>query len=243
MESDKHLKLFRRYVPHGFLREMLVTVYDCYADAVDHCQSLFEKPEAVNMRPFHRRGLIEQALRKAAEKYSDVSATAERGIVGEDGQFGWWYHTLIRCGPIALTQNTVGSPSELVRPSLFRQIYAAANPQLLLFPREETDSVPKQELRPLPKGVRLYGILLHGQSDRATLPGFAEIRFPNREYDGYLPGSIDLFGEFPEVVAERTRLLTDDTVQADVVQTADVEHVEEPAPQLRVNRKAQGAST
>jgi len=216
---------------------MLVTVYDCYVDAVDQCQTLYDEPEAVNMRPFHRRGLIEQSLRKAAKQFSGVTASAERGVVGDDGQFGWWYHTLIRCGPIALTQNTVGNPNELVRPSLFRQIYAASNPQLLLFSRVEAGPVSTEDVRPLPEGVRLYGMLLHGRSDRAPLPGFAVIRFPNREYDGYLPGSIDLFREFPEIVAERTQTLADE-----VAKPAEEEQVEEPTPRLRLSQKVEGAS-
>jgi hypothetical protein len=229
MKSIDHLELFRDHMPRGFLREMLVTVYDCYGDAYDHCQSLFEKPEATNIRPLHRRQLIEQSLRKAATGFSGVTATAEKGLVGENGQVGWWYHTLIRCGPIALTQNTVGNLNELARPSIFRQIYAAANPQLLLFSTDESE--PSKQSQPLPDGVRLYGMLLHGRSDRAPLPGFAAIRFPNHDYDGYLPGSIDLFREFPDIVAERTRMLPDNIA---ITGAVEVEEVAEPLPQLRV---------
>ena len=137
MESKDHLALFREHVPRGFLREMLVTVYDCYADAYDQCKSLFEREEAINMRPLHRRALIEQALRKTAKRFDGVVATVVNGIVGDNGQLGWWYHTLIRCGPITLTQNTVGHANELARPSLFRQIYAATNPQLLPLPHTQ----------------------------------------------------------------------------------------------------------
>ena len=44
----------------------------------------------------------------------------ERGAIGENGKLSWWRHTLVRCGPITFTQNTVSDPNELVRASEFR---------------------------------------------------------------------------------------------------------------------------
>ena len=80
-----------------------------------------------------------------------------------------------------------------------------------LFPTRNAE--PTAQGRTLPEGVRLYGMLMHGKSDRATLPGFAVIRFPNRDYDGFLAGGIDLFREFPDIVAERMRVLADHVVE------------------------------
>ena len=221
MELTNYLDLFREHVPRGFLQEVLVTVHDCYADANDQCLAPFEEPEAVNMRPFHRRALIEQSLRKIVKKFGGVTATAERVRVG-NGQVGWWYHTLVRCGPVAFTQNTTSEPNELVRASHFRQQYAVTNRQLFLFPDDEATLA--RNLGQLPEGVRLYGILLHGQSDRAPLPGFAVIRFPNHDYDAYLPGIVDLFQEFADIVAERRKVLT--------VAETNVEQVAKPCSQL-----------
>ncbi len=231
MESKDYLGLFRVHVPAGFLRKVLAKVYDCYAFADAQCNEFFEEPEAVNMRPFYRRALVEQSLREAVGGFGGVAATAVRGPVGEKGQGGWWFHTLVRCGPVAFTQNTVGDANAFVRPSYFRRGYAAMNRQLFLFPQDEPDrgNGPGQ----LPEGIRLYGILLHGQSGRAPLPNFAVIRFPNYDYDGYLPGSIDLFQEFPDMVAEHTKALA--------VSSVEVEQVEQPMPQLLVGRGAKDA--
>ena len=35
MEPKEYLVLFREHVPEAFLRKLLGTVYDCYADADD----------------------------------------------------------------------------------------------------------------------------------------------------------------------------------------------------------------
>lgn len=225
MESRSVLELFEESVPKPFLEDVLTAVFDCYAAANERCESLFEGPEAVNLRPFVRRGLIEQSLREIAGKYSGIAATSERGIIGEKGQTSWWYHTLVRCGPVAFTQNAVGDPNELVRPSLFREGYAASNRQLLLFPMEEAGD-DGHRLATM-QGVKLYGILLHGQSADVELPGFAVVRFPNYKYDGYLTGQVNLFDRFPAVVANRTKMLMNSS--------ADMEQVNEPTPRLKAN--------
>ena len=54
------------------------------------------------------------------------------------------------------------------------------------------------------------------------------IRFPNYDYTGYLPGSIDLLREFPKIVAGRIKQVSGGVVE--------VERVEEPVPQLRLDR-------
>jgi hypothetical protein len=230
MESPSAVELFLESVPEPFLKDVLTAVFDCYAAANQQCESFFEPPEALNLRPFVRRGLIEQSLREVSKGYPGVSATSERGLIGENGQTSWWSHTLVRCGVVAFTENTVGDPNELVRPSQFRQGYAASNRQLLLFALEE--ALGQTERPPVMEGVKLYGILLHGQSPDAGLPGFAVVRFPNYEYDGYLTGSVDLFARFPAVVASRTKVLMDGAVE--------VEQVSEPTPRLRLGRSTKG---
>jgi hypothetical protein len=230
MESSSYVDLFREHVPAGLLKQALAALYDCYAAAGKHCGETFQEHEAGNIRPFYRRGLIEQSLREIAKRYKGVVATAEKGPVNENGQTGWWSHTLIRCGPISFTQNAVSDRNEMVRPSYFRQVYAAKNPQLLLFDREEP--VADDSPRAPREAVKLYGILLHGQSAWPSFPDFAVIRFPSREYDGYLPGVVDLFREFPAIVANRTKSLSESRTI--------VEQVAEPTPQLRAERGVKG---
>lgn len=230
MESPSYLEFFFQHVPREFLRNVLVTVCDCYAAAQERCQAEFEEPEAENVRPFYRRGLIEQTLREIAKGTDGVTATAIRGPVGENGQPGWWHHTLVCCGPVKFTQNAVSAPTELVRPSLFRQEYATTNRQLLLFSEESGRTQAGGGAAV--KDMKLYGILLHGQSPEPNLPGFVVVRFPNQEYDAYLPDSIDLFREFPDVVANRAQMLAGGG--------AEVEHVAEPTPQLKVGRGVKG---
>lgn len=229
MESPSYLEFFLQHVPREFLRNVLVSVCDCYAAAQERCEADFDDSEAENVRPFYRRGLIEQSLRDVAKQTDGVTATVVRGAVGENGQLSWWHHTLVSCGPVTFTQNAVGAPTELVRPSLFRQEYATTNRQLRLFP-EEAD-LGAAEMEAALKDMKLYGILLHGQSPEPNLPGFVVVRFPNHEYDAYLPGSIDLFRVFPEVVASRGKMLAGGT---------QVEQVAEPAPQLKAGRGAKG---
>ncbi len=204
MEVATYKTQFLENVPREFLKAALLAVFDCYVVAFDRCESMLEDDEAENTLPFLRRTFLQQSLREAAKLVPGVVATSERAIC-ERGQQSWWRHTLVRCGPVALTASSVGDPDVLVRPAHYRQVYAANNRQLLLFNDEE------QAAHGPPAGsddeIKLYGILLHGANPAdKSMPAFAVIRFPNNTYDGYFPSGIDLFREFPAVVSTRTAL-------------------------------------
>lgn len=213
--SSDLVGFFWNHVPRQYLERVLRALFDCYEAADERCQTDFARSEAVNLRPFYRRALIEGQLREIATSFSQIEATARRSPAGP------WYHSLVICGQVAMTQNAVGCPDEIVRSSLFRQMYAGRDNQRYLFP----------ELAPaeLPSVPMLYGILIHGQFDQSPIfPGFAVIRFPAPDLQNYLPGRIDLFQEFPEVVRSRTEGL---------FENQGIEQIAEPEPELRFDHR------
>lgn len=213
---------FWNYMDRKYLERVLRSLFDCYAAADERCQTDFEKSEAANVRPFYRRGLIEGQLRDLAGEFPTLSATARRSPASS------WHHTLVISDRVAFTQNALGDPDGLVRPSLFRHMYAANDNQRFLFPELEPEAPPPDSV--------LYGILVHGQSDEsATFPGFAKIVFPKDDLKSYWPGNVDLFAEFPEVVRSKTEGLFE-------VQTG-VEEIAAPQPELRVEQKKIGTSS
>ncbi|MCX7424146.1 MAG: hypothetical protein NTW96_00680 [Planctomycetia bacterium] len=195
---------------------VLRALFDCYEAADERCQTDFDRPEAANLRPFYRRALIESQLREVAASFPEITATARRSPASG------WNHTLVLCGRIALTQNAVGGPEEIVQPSLFRQRYAARDNQRYLFVELEPEEPPPDSV--------LYGILIHGQANEGVVfPGFARIVFPKEDLQSYLPGQIDLFREFPEVVRTKTEGLFEDAT--------NLEQIAEPEPELRMDRR------
>jgi hypothetical protein len=125
-----------------------------------------------------------------------------------------------------LTQNAVGGPEEIVRPSLFRKMYAGRDNQRFLFPELEPEKAPPDSL--------LYGILIHGQPEgSAVFPAFAKIVFPKEDLESYWPGQIDLFQAFPDVVRAKT--------ERPFGTATNVEQIAEPQPELRsVARRVAG---
>jgi hypothetical protein len=181
---------------------------------------MFASSESANLRPFYRRSLIEGQIREIAEPYPEIQASARRSPASG------WNHTLVICGRVALTQNAAGCPEEVVRPSLFRQMYAGPDNQRFLFREMEPEE-------PAPDSV-LYGILIHGQSvESAILPAFARIVFPKQNLKENWSQQIDLFEEFPQVVRARTL----GAFEAEPV------HISEPEPALRTDyRQADGGA-
>lgn len=210
--------LFWNHIPREYLERVLQSLFYCYELAYEHCEDRFARPEAENVLPFVRRGLIEAELREVAGAFPGITATARRSPESA------WNHTLVTCGRVALTESTVGHSDEVVRPSLFRQQYSARDNVKYLFPEMQPNA-------PAPGSV-LYGILLHGKSSEgAHKLGFAEIRFPKENVEGYQPGIIDLFLEFPQVVVARTQRTAEGAV----------EQIPEPVVELRTDQqKAEG---
>lgn len=213
---------FWNHFSRNYLESVLRALFDCYEAADDQCQNLFDHPEANNIRPFYRRALIEGQLREVAALFPAINATARRSPASA------WNHTLVICGRAALTQNAVGGPEEVVRPSLFRQMYAGRDNQRYLFPEMEPEEPPPDSV--------LYSILIHGQSEESAIfPGFARIVFPKEDLQSNWPEYIDLFQEFPEVVRSRTQGAFEDR--------AAVEPIAEPQPELRTDhRQADGGA-
>lgn len=207
-----HRELFLEHIPLKYLHSVLRALYDCYEAADEACDTVFERPEKVNIRPFYRRAMIEGSLREIARSFPEVTAEARRSP--KSG----WNHTIVTCGRAAFTQNSASHPDEVVRPSAFRLLYAGRDKQRYLFPDLEEKESPRDSI--------VYGILIHGQSTNSPIfPAFARIVFPKEDLNSYWPGDVDLFAQFPDVVREKTeRLFADHPT---------VERVEEPVPELR----------
>jgi hypothetical protein len=207
--------LFWKHMPRQYLERVLQSLFQCYEAASEHCEHHFAPPEADNVLPFIRRGLIEADLREVAQSFPGITATARRSPESA------WNHTLITCGRVALTESTVSHPDEVVRPSLFRQQYSARDNAKYLFPEMQPNA-------PAPGSV-LYGILIHGKSSEgAHKLGFAKIRFPKENVEGYQPGVIDLFLEFPQIVV---------AIQRTAESEPAVEQIPEPVVELRTNQQ------
>jgi hypothetical protein len=193
MLVPQRVQRFWTSVPRPLMEQVLRSLCDNYLLADQKCGD-FEKAEKSNLLPFYRRALIERSLRAIAKRYpGQVTAEAV-----QHEEKGFWYHTrIIFGGDVALTQNTVPHSNALVRNSSFRNCYAGERNQLWLIPEVAPPEAPA--------GSLLYGILLHGRSPESHLfPGFAQVRLPKPELNGYFSAKIDLFDEFPEVVEEKT---------------------------------------
>jgi hypothetical protein len=94
-----------------------------------------------------------------------------------------------------MTQCAVGEPDAIVRSANYRREYAGSHNQKWLIPDAAPDGEGDDKM--------LYAILAYGPSlETPTRPGFAEIRFPSSTLNSNLPGTIDLFQEFPDIVGD-----------------------------------------
>ena len=190
-EESPYVRMLRDHVPREYLKSVLEGLVEAYPLAHKRAYAEFEKPEAKNYLPARRRAIVEGMLRtKAASFGGDICATAE-----PDLHSGWWNHTRVVCGKrVALTQNKVPDPEHVVRHSYFREQYAQDNGQRSLFDYLEPKIRKSDNI--------LFGILLHGNALRQHGKlGFAVVRFPIPDLSGYYGASLNLFREFPEVVA------------------------------------------
>lgn len=202
--------MFWHFMPRPFMESIVRVLFDVYVTSHEHCENHFEREEGTDIRHFIRRALLEAELRSIAKQFPQITATVELN------QSGNWHHTRIICGRIALTQNAVGDPEDVVRPSIFRSMYAAPDNQRYLLPEMKPEVSPPDSL--------LYGILVHGKSEMSHLfPGFANIVFPKPDLQSYYDGHIELFKEFPATVKAKTVRLF-----------GDEEKVEPPVPKLKL---------
>lgn len=160
--------------------------------------------------------MIEEQLRSIAMPFSGaLSAEAVRY------RNTWWNHTLIQGGNVSLTECPVPNPDHVVRWSHARNQYAAGNKQKWLFDHDVE-----------PENKSLYAILLHGRDIvKAGRLGFAIVRFPLPKLTGYYEARIDLFKEFPSVIAAPDLPLAGEQAppeQIDDLPDIDVRDDEEP---------------
>jgi len=207
------VELFWQDVPRAFAEDVLRAVLAAYKQSANQCFAEFARPEASNLIPFYRRALLEQDLRNAADRHEGVTAEAVKG------ESNAWFHTRLVSGQVVLTESAVSDPNEVVRPSQFREMYAAPDNRRYLFPEMEPEESSE--------GSLLYGILIHGRFGQDfTLPAFADIVFPLPDLTGYHPGRIQLFSEFPGIIAKQNGF-------------PQSRPVDEPKPKLRNDGQAE----
>ncbi len=187
--SDGVLEIFNESIPRRFKEGVLRLLFNAYRISRAECHSRFEPQEAANLWPFYRREVIEQEMRTLAKQFRGMTGAAVR-----DPSVTWWYHTRIVSGQTTFTQNAVTHPQEVVRPAYFRQAYAVTNRQKYLSKDLAPDDLPDDWL--------LYSILIHGRSPQIPHGlGFAHFVFPRPDLEEYYTPRIDLFSEFPQIVA------------------------------------------
>jgi hypothetical protein len=190
MTGSERQEFFWTNMPHPFIGDCFRGLFRAYEGAAIHC-SQFELSERQNLQPFYRRALFERNIREAAAAYDgSVSAKSVR-FMGK----GFWYHTKVIAGRVGLTQCAIGEPEAVARPANYRRHYAGAQNQIWLIPDANPDADSNDKM--------LYALMTYGRSaETPARPGFAEIRFPSSTLETDLPGTIDLFLEFPEIVDE-----------------------------------------
>lgn len=208
---------FRRDLPPGYLRDLLLGLHEDYLSSAEHCFDTYQPPEAINALPFWRRAAVETRLKDTARAYPALK------VVTEKDDSGFWNHAVVTAGDSMMTQTTVQYPGQLVRTSFARLAYAEPDNRRYL----SVDFEPATEAL---KGF-VYGILIHGREPREKFfPAFASIVFPKRNLDGYYPQCIDLFREFPETVRQCTTGIFEER-HCDLERIC--ESIEIPEPELR----------
>ena len=119
-------EIFRRDMPPAYLQDCLLGLFESYLSAAEWCWDRFDAPQAVNVLPFYRRGMIEEAIQSAAYGVDGMKFTVESG--------GFWNHTLVSVGDCIMTQATAKFPDEVVPCSMARLAYAEPDTQRYLNP-------------------------------------------------------------------------------------------------------------
>jgi len=181
--------IFREYVPDEFCRELTRIIIRDYQRADTLCDEQFAAQEAHDARPHVRRAYIEQDVRNAARRFTEMAASVPPNVTNNS------YHTEIRAGRVVLTVSAVDNPETIVREARFRLGYAGEWQSAMPF-MEQDDVQPMSERS-------VYAIAIHGPNphDR-KLPGFIHIAFPVPDCSTYLAGRIDLLSEYPDILGE-----------------------------------------
>jgi hypothetical protein len=147
----------------------------------------------VTLRGHVRRADIEVDLRNVAAKYVGTEANPEPNRTHST------YHSVVIVGAVKLTQSKLPNPKRMVKPSAFREEYAADSDQYLLaFMGKRT----KKKVVSMGERDYLFAVLIHGCSrQNKARPYFVRFAFPNKECTQWI-GQIDLMKRFDDVVTQ-----------------------------------------
>jgi hypothetical protein len=159
-----------------FLEALAQVPYVAYDSAHKICAEHFRGPEAENVRPWVRRGMVETLIQDSAQQFPAIETTVVRADKSA------WNHTEVRSGRVILTASTVQSPCGPVEFSEYRAGFALAAAQL---PGMEDDR---------PANAPMYVLLLHSPQsqlpmapeDRGLLPGSIYLAWPAADLSGYV---------------------------------------------------------
>jgi hypothetical protein len=183
--------------PRLYVERFFSGLFDARRLAREECHNggEFDSPEAENLEWSVRRAKIQTLAVAVATTVEGVTAVPSRGA----GVISPWWHRRIQSKRAILTIHSASHPDEVLDPADYRQGYVeSAHRQLDLFENEETQALVR------PDDWTVYGMLLQGQGlEKPGGLGFAVIRFPLFGAVGYHAASIDLFRQFPHIVAEK----------------------------------------
>lgn len=196
------VKMFYDQVPRSFVADALRTLFKSYEQGYHLCEDNMDSSEAADVRAQVRRAVFETNLRAVAGRYPAADIKVEKNSKRSSS------FTSLSFGPISMTASKVRTPYGLPRQAKFRA--AKIELQGSLF----------RDASPVAPHPRLYAILTHG-SDATIIrriedgevnagerfaqaqllyPSFSRLVFPTSEkrFETF----VDLFRDYPEVVAE-----------------------------------------
>lgn len=194
LHSEVHSH-FHGTFPKPVLASILKAIFQDYRDASEHCFSSFRFPQAKDVSGHYRRGKVEDDLLAIADRFKErefpeLNAEPLKYKHNTASYVEMTYRT------IKLTQSCVLSSDDLPRDAEFRNSLAETG-QLGLF--TEPGAADTEENK------YLYCIVLHGvhkDAQKRERCAFACVRFPDKRFEGYIGGPINLFEMFPAIVQE-----------------------------------------
>jgi hypothetical protein len=184
---------FREEFSWPYLERLFAGMFDAHRLACADSQQ-YSWPESMNWEWNDRRAKLQTLAHEVAEQVPGVTAIASNG---DDEVKSPIYHRRIQHGRAIITISAASSPDEVKPDCHFRHQYIqAAYRQYSLFENDDADVALADD------DYTVYGLLLQGRGlEPPGELGFAVIRFPFRDAPGYHAVMIDLFKEFPQVVA------------------------------------------
>ena len=187
---------FNQFVSEDLKVSIIKIIFDCYNNSWRECKQVFDGPEFKDLLPHYRRAKIDAALRSIPQTLG-VKTSAEINKARNS------YHAVLIVGGVQMTASAVEVRGQMPRNAIFRKTYAEAA-QMKLFENNTSGN----------ENLPLYGIIIHSATEDQKEPAFLEIRFPDEEYTQYLGDRIDLFKEFPDIVAS-LKVPVEETVSAE----------------------------